>query len=250
MMAGFNWNSFLSNPLVSQFVSQLASQLSSTPGYAQNPSVVGSSTVTSRTAQLKALGTDDGGESSLKYFWQVQSAPTGGTLQFSVNGTNAAKNTSVTFSRAGTYQILSRVVDRLGLSTSSVITVQVNQTATTVGVRNAANQAVSPGSVAATPGNSLSFTSQVLDQFGIPMSVQPSVVWSIPTRPTGSAPNVTPTGNAVALGFDQAGDYVVRAVSGTLSTQFTARVAQSECRLSFILISGSALASCQSLSIS
>jgi hypothetical protein len=250
MMAGFNWNSFLSNPLVSQFVSQLASQLSSTPGYAQNPSVVGSSTVTSRTAQLKALGTDDGGESSLKYFWQVQSAPTGGTLQFSVNGTNAAKNTSVTFSRAGTYQILSRVVDRLGLSTSSVITVQVNQTATTVGVRNAANQAVSPGSVAATPGNSLSFTSQVLDQFGIPMSVQPSVVWSIPTRPTGSAPNVTPTGNAVALGFDQAGDYVVRAVSGTLSTQFTARVAQTQSRLAFSEISGAALASSQSLSIS
>ncbi|MFM7115661.1 MAG: hypothetical protein ACKO0N_03420, partial [Planctomycetota bacterium] len=249
LMAGFNWSSFLSNPLVSQFVSQLTSQLSSTPSYSQNPSVVGSSTVTAKTAQLTALGSDDGGESSLKYFWQAQSAPTSGTLQFSVNGSNAAKNTTVTFSRAGTYQILSRVVDRLGLFTTSVVTVQVNQAATTVGVRNAANQAVNPGSIAATPGSSLNFTSQVLDQFGIPMSVQPSVVWSIPTKPTGSAPNTTPTGNSVALGFDQAGDYVVRAVSGTLSTQFTARVAQTQSRLGFSQVSGGSLTTGQTLSL-
>jgi len=249
LMAGFNWSSFLSNPLVSQFVSQFTSQLSSTPIYAQNPSVVGSSTVTAKTAKLTALGSDDGGESSLKYFWQAQSAPTGGTLQFSANGSNAAKNTTVTFSRAGTYQILSRVVDRLGLFTTSVVTVQVNQTATTVGVRNAANRAVNPGSTVATPGSSLNFTSQVLDQFGIPMSVQPSVVWSIPTKPTGSAPNTTPTGNSVALGFDQAGDYVVRAVSGTLSTQFTARVAQTQSRLGFSQVSGASLTTGQTLSL-
>lgn len=249
LMAGFNWNSFLSNPLVSQFVSQFAAQLSSTPSYVQNPSVVGSSTVTSKTAQLTALGTDDGGESSLKYFWQAQSVPTGGTLQFSANGTNAAKNTSVTFSRAGTYQILSRIVDSFGLSTSSVVTLQVNQTASSIAVRNAAGQVVNPANVVATSGSSLNFTSQVLDQFGIPMTFQPNVVWSVPTKPTGSTPNIVPSGNSAAVSFDQAGDYVIRAASETLSTQFTARVSQTQSRLSFSRVSGETLTTGQSLSL-
>src|SRR5262249_7996212 len=75
------------------------------PPTVASPATVVSSTTT--TATLAVLGADAGGEASLTYTWSVTSAPTGAAAPtFSVNGTNAAKNTTVTFTTNGTYTLL------------------------------------------------------------------------------------------------------------------------------------------------
>ncbi len=56
-------------------------------------------------AQFSVLGGPAGIESGLIYTWSVVSGPAGGTVTFSPNGTNAAKNPQATFSSSGTYQV-------------------------------------------------------------------------------------------------------------------------------------------------
>ncbi len=48
------------------------------------------------------LGADDGGEANLTYTWATTGTPPA-AVTFSANGTNAAKNTTATFTKAGTY---------------------------------------------------------------------------------------------------------------------------------------------------
>ena len=68
-----------------------------------------------RPPHSAVLGGDAQGESSLVYKWTVTSAPGGGAAMFSANGTNAAKNDTVTFTKAGVYGIMVTIVDRRGL---------------------------------------------------------------------------------------------------------------------------------------
>ena len=54
------------------------------------------------TANLSVLGADDWGEANLTYTWTAIRMPPGATQPtYTVNGTNAAKNTTATFSAAG-----------------------------------------------------------------------------------------------------------------------------------------------------
>src|SRR5438105_15252726 len=113
--------------------------------------------VNGKTTSLSVLGADDGGESNLTYSWEaVNEQPLGVT--FSANGTNAAKNTTATFTRAGTYQLKVTISDGVSSTTSSV-TVVVNQIITTVTVTPA-------GSVVAN-GETKQLTATAKDQFGI-----------------------------------------------------------------------------------
>jgi hypothetical protein len=83
-----------------------------------NPTTVGTST------SLSVLGDDaNDGEAALRYFWQMDSGP--GSVVFSANGNNAAKNTTATFSVAGTYTITVLILD-LVLATPSTVVVTVN----------------------------------------------------------------------------------------------------------------------------
>jgi hypothetical protein len=109
------------------------------PGQTQNqaPTVATAasaspSTVTGTTTNLSVLGADDGGEANLTYTWALTSPPAGGGASFSVNGTNAAKNTTATFTAAGTYTFTVTITDSGGLSTTSSVTVTVSPTPTSV----------------------------------------------------------------------------------------------------------------------
>jgi rhamnogalacturonan endolyase len=71
---------------------------------------------------LSVLGDDDGGESNLSYTWTVLGeAP--GTVNFSANGTNAAKSTTVTLGSMGTYDLQVTVADGDGHSVTSQVSV-------------------------------------------------------------------------------------------------------------------------------
>lgn len=120
---------------------------------------------------LKVLGSDDAGETALKYTWAASSLPAGAAgPTFSVNGSNAAKNTNAVFSKAGTYVLTATITDAGGLTTTSSVTVVVNQTLTKI--------SVTPGTATIATGAKQQFAAQALDQFNNVMSVQPTFTWS------------------------------------------------------------------------
>jgi hypothetical protein len=81
--------------------------------------------VTTSTAALSVLADDDGGERNIVYTWSVISQPPGGTAVFSINKTNAAKNSTATFFKKGTYSLSVTATDSAGLRVTSHCTVTV-----------------------------------------------------------------------------------------------------------------------------
>src|SRR5262249_55840508 len=88
---------------------------------------------------------------------------------FSGNGTNAAKNTTVTFNRAGNYLFQVTITDAGGLSTTSSVVVSVNQTLSSI--------AVTPAAVILRPGAKQLFLATAFDQSGQALASQPFFLW-------------------------------------------------------------------------
>ena len=128
--------------------------------------------VNATTTALSVLGADDAGESNLTYTWTTISSPAGYSLpSFSINGSNAAKNTTVTFHRAGSYTFKVIVTDAGGLSVSSAVSVLVNA------VENHLNVTPAVGDLSANGSEQL--TAQAIDQFGYALATQPGFTWSV-----------------------------------------------------------------------
>jgi len=131
------------------------------------------SPVTGTTTGLSVLGDDDAGESNLTYTWTTTAVPFGAMLpSFSINGTNAAKQTTATFYRAGVYSFQVTITDSGGLSTASSVSVVVDQTRTSV--------TINPSTATLSAGHRQQFTAKVLDQFRQPMAIQPAAfTWAV-----------------------------------------------------------------------
>jgi regulation of enolase protein 1 (concanavalin A-like superfamily) len=128
--------------------------------------------VTGTSTALNVLGADDRGESTLTYSWSVTGVPSGAnTPQFSANGTNNAKTTSATFSQAGAYSFLVTITDLGGASTTSSVSVTVNQTVASV--------LVSPATTTVNVGSTQQFTATAGDQFGKAFNTPPTISWSV-----------------------------------------------------------------------
>jgi fibronectin type 3 domain-containing protein len=128
--------------------------------------------VTGTTTALSVLGADDSGESNLTYTWSVLSSPAGApSPAFSVNGTNAAKNTTVSFAQAGTYTFRVSLTDPAGLTAASSATATVTPTLCSV--------SVTPGSATMPNSGTQQFTAVARDQFGNALGSKPSFVWSL-----------------------------------------------------------------------
>lgn len=74
-----------------------------------------------------AAGSDEAGEAALTYTWAATGTPPA-PVAFNANGTNAAKNTTATFSKAGPYALAVTISNTAGLSVTSSVAVTVNQT--------------------------------------------------------------------------------------------------------------------------
>jgi hypothetical protein len=134
------------------------------------PASASPATVKGKTTALSVLGADDDGEASLVYTWVMTSGPAGATPAFSANGTNAAKNTTVTFNRAGSYTFQVTIMDLSNLSVTSSVSVTVLQTLTTI--------KVTPSSATVKRGNKVQFTATAYDQFAAILNVQPTFTWT------------------------------------------------------------------------
>ena len=145
------------------------------PGYPTTPgrAAAGSSNVTGTATTLSVLGDDDGGQSALTYTWQIVSAPAGATgakaPTFSANGTNAARNTTVTFFTPGSYTFAAGVTDAEGHRTYSHVDVTVTATLTRLEVL--------PRTASVNTNGKLHFVALGKDQFGADIAAG-TVTWS------------------------------------------------------------------------
>ena len=167
-------------------------------------------TVTGTSTTLSVLAQDEQQvESTLVYTWAVGGGPAGAVPTFSANGTNASKNTNVTFKAAGSYLFRVTVTDARGLTATSTVAVTV--------VSTLSNLVLTPGSANIFAGSTTQFTASGTDQFGTTIA-QPVVIWTISSGP-GSISN---TGLYQAP--NAAGGAVIRATIGTISASASVTV--------------------------
>jgi hypothetical protein len=187
------------------------------PAVAKAASLVTAGNVTGKSASVTVLGSDDGGAANLVYNWKVVSAPQGGSASFSVNGTNAARTDTITFTAAGTYGLLVTIVDAGGLSTSSSLQITVAPTLTTIGVFPTGAKTAIGSSTLKVAGSSVALSAVGCDQFGNVLAAQPSFTWATTNASGGAAPTLTGKGGNVTLNFSRAGTYTESVAANTAS---------------------------------
>ena len=155
--------------------------------------------VTGTATGLSVLAADDGGEANLSYTWATTGTPPA-SVSFSANGKNAAKSTTVTFTKAGNYNFQVTIKDQANLTVTSSVTVTVNQTLTAL--------AVSPASASVATGATQQFTATATDQFAANLVAPPTVTWSVNGGGTISTNGLFTAGNAAG------GPFMVTATGG------------------------------------
>ncbi|HEY7326763.1 MAG TPA: hypothetical protein VH592_03940 [Gemmataceae bacterium] len=196
-------------PVADQIVSGLVSygtgSTTGSPPWVVKPATASPSTVPGKTTILSALGGDVGGAASLTYTWSALSGPASAPLPtYSINGTNAAQKTQVTFYKAGTYVLRVTIADPSGKTITSNVSVTVAQTLTSI--------AITPSNPSVADSGTLQFQATARDQFGTSMSTQPSWTWKL----TSGVGSLSSSGlfTAPASGTGQA---TVQATSGGLT---------------------------------
>lgn len=151
---------------------------------------------------LTVAASDNGGEANLTYTWAVSEGPAFPVF-FSVNASNAAKNTNVSFEGTGDYRVTVAIRDVQGLTVTDSVNIRVVQIASGV--------ITSPAAVTLAVGSSQSFTASLLDQFSFPMALQPlSLTWT-----AAGGGSVSSSGNFTATAVG--GPFTVTAASGGFS---------------------------------
>src|SRR5205823_6020841 len=91
-------------------------------------------------------------------------------VTFSANGTHAAKSSTATFTHAGTYVFAVTIADEDGLTTTSQVTVVVQQQVSTI--------TVTPSSTTVGLDGTVPFAASAIDQFGDAVPA-PALSWSV-----------------------------------------------------------------------
>jgi hypothetical protein len=131
-------------------------------------------------------------------------------VTFSVNDSNAAKETSVTLKKAGTYVFRLRVAHGSSSSYADV-TVTAEQVAKGITVSG-------PSSLKVIAGDTFDVYARVVDQFGYPMPTQPTITWSSTNSGISFA---TPTGQANKVRVGTAGGGAITAKATVGATQLS-----------------------------
>jgi hypothetical protein len=181
--------------------------------------------VIATTTSLSVLGNDDNGESNLTYTWATMGTPPA-SVTFSANGTNAAKATIATFTKAGSYSFQVTVTDQGGKTATSTASVTVNQTFTSI--------VLSPSSATLNPSATQQYTAKARDQFAADLSTQPAFTWSVSGGGTISESGLFTAGTVAG------GPYTVTAQSGALSGTANVTIAATPATVYQINCGGSA----------
>jgi hypothetical protein len=124
------------------------------------------SPVTGKTTTLSVTASDPNpGGTITGYTWSLTSGPASVTIT-----SPSASSTGVTFGKAGTYQFKVVVTDSYGLSSTSNVTVTVQQTLSSI--------SLTPSSVTLRNSQTQAFTANAFDQFGNAMTTTPTFTWT------------------------------------------------------------------------
>lgn len=99
--------------------------LADEPPTVATPAAANPSPAAATSTALSVLGADNNGEAKLTYTWAATGTPPA-PVTFSANGTNAAKSTTATFTKGGTYNFTVTITDASGLTTTSNVSVNVS----------------------------------------------------------------------------------------------------------------------------
>jgi hypothetical protein len=124
-------------------------------------------------------------------------------VTFSANGTNVARNTTATFTKAGSYTFQVTVKDQPGLTVMSTVAVTVNQTLTSI--------VVSPSSASVNASATQQYTATARDQFTTNLTTQPTFTWTV------SGGGTISTVGLFTAGTTTGGPYTATAKSGSVS---------------------------------
>ena len=153
-LTGTFTGSFPSGP-VSDQLDVSGGTLSDTPPTVAMPASASPNPVLGTGTALSTLGADNNGEPALIYTW---SATGPALVGFSANGTNAAKNSTATFSKSGSYTFTVTIKDANNATVTSSVLVTV--TPILAGI------SVTPLSATVLVGSTKSFSASGVDQFG------------------------------------------------------------------------------------
>jgi regulation of enolase protein 1 (concanavalin A-like superfamily) len=124
-------------------------------------------------------------------------------VSFSANGTNAAKNTTATFTKAGNYSFQVVIRDAGNLTVTSSVSMTVSQTLTSI--------VVAPASASVPPSGTQQFTATARDQFATALTTQPGFSWMV------SGGGTIGTGGLFTAGATPGGPFTVTATSGGIN---------------------------------
>lgn len=139
------------------------------PPTVATPAAANPAQVAGTTTQLSVLGADAGGEAALVYTWAATAGPA--AVSFAPNGTNAAKSSVATFTRAGSYTLEVTIRNAATLTAKSSVAVTVDATVTTI--------SLSPATANVGVTGTQAFTPVVSDQFGQALAAPPVLSWSL-----------------------------------------------------------------------
>jgi hypothetical protein len=182
--------------------SATGSGMPQTPPTVATPAAASANPVSGTSVNLSVLGADQAGESSLTYTWATTGTPPA-AVNFAVNGTNASKNATATFSTAGTYSFQVTIRDTNGLTATSSVNVTVQQTLTSI--------QVAPANASVAPGGTLQFSATAQDQFTKAMTAAITPSWN-----AGGSGTISPAGLLTAQST-AGGPFTVTATSGSIS---------------------------------
>jgi hypothetical protein len=168
------------------------------------PIVAAANPVPGTSTTLSVTGADPSGTSTLTYTWAAIGTPPA-PVTFTTNGTNAAQNTAINFTKAGNYTLQLTITDSTGFSVVSTYALTVAQTATSIAI-------VPAGPINLAENATQQFTATVYDQFGNALTTQPTDTW---TLGTGSVGTLSSSGLYTAPGA--AGSATVQATDGSLT---------------------------------
>lgn len=216
------------SPIVSGVISAASKAVSAKVSATTNqaPTIVAPLSLSTGTVVLNKsvnatiLGADDNGEGNLTYYWSVLRAPTNSTINFAVNNTNMAKNNTLSFTRAGDYEVRVMVTDKGNMSTSTSLRFTVRSVATAVQLQTADGRAVPLGTPITTSLTSLSFRMNTLDQFGTVLSSSSNITWSMLSGPQGASIRSGTSGLMSQVTFSRVGTYSLRAMMAGKNVDF------------------------------
>lgn len=189
-------------------------------------------------------------DSALSFSWETAETSSGKPVSFGKNNSTSAKDNTLKFTEAGLYVVRVSVIQAKQIVSTSTLSFQVNSVLTGLKITDGNGTAANASKPIVTSSSSAQFKAAAVDQFGMPLSTQPTIAWSVQSQPKGVTANTTQNGNDLQVGINTSGDYVFRAASGALSSEVKLKVSQVLTTLSLTDEAGSPLSADTPLSVS